>query len=140
MLNRAEVMEIIPHRDPFLLIDEITELEVGKRAKGYWHVTGREEFFRGHFPDHPVVPGVLIVEALSQVGAVATLSMPEFKGKIGFFAGIDGVRFKRMVRPGDTLVLETEITKIFGGVGHGNAVATVDGVKAAYGKLTFAVR
>ena len=140
MLTRADIMEIVPHRDPFLLIDEIDELEVGKRAKGKWHITGQEDFFRGHFPGYPVVPGVLIVEALSQVGAVAILTMPQFKGKLGFFAGIDGMRFKRMVKPGDTLVLETEITRVLAGIGQGVAVATVNGEKAAYGKMTFAVR
>ena len=101
MLNIDEIKKIIPHRYPFLLIDKVTELEPGKRAVGIKNVTMNEPFFAGHFPDYPVMPGVLIVEALAQVGAVAVLSMPEYAGRLAFFAGIDGVRFKRQVRPGE---------------------------------------
>jgi 3-hydroxyacyl-[acyl-carrier-protein] dehydratase len=139
MLNQEQIKEIIPHRAPFLLLDEITELEPGVRAVGKWHLTGDEEFFKGHFPGNPVLPGVLIVESLAQTGAVAVLSMEQFKGKIGYFAGIDGVKFKRKVLPGDTLTLEVELIKIRGIIGIGKAVATVNGEKAAYGELTFAI-
>ena len=103
MLNIDEIKKIIPHRYPFLLVDRITELEVGKKAVGIKNVTVNEPFFQGHFPEYPIMPGVLIVEAMAQVGAVAMLSVEENKGKIGVFAGIDKVKFKREVRPGDTL-------------------------------------
>ncbi|MDP2211337.1 MAG: 3-hydroxyacyl-ACP dehydratase FabZ, partial [Candidatus Aquicultor sp.] len=111
MLGIEEIKRIIPHRYPFLLIDQILEYEPGKWAKGLKNVTVNEPFFAGHFPDYPVMPGVLIVEALAQVGAVSILSLEANKGKIAFFAGIDGFRFKRQVLPGDQLTLEVEITK-----------------------------
>jgi len=139
MLDIKEIMKIIPHRNPFLLIDKIEELEPGKRAVGYKNVTMNEPFFQGHFPEEPIMPGVLIIEALAQTGAVAILSLPEYKGKIGYFAGIDGVRFKRKVVPGDTLKLEVEIIKRKGPIGVGKAVATVDGKIAVTGELTFAI-
>ena len=101
LLNQEQIKEIIPHRDPFLLVDEIEEMEPGVRAVGYKNVTGEEGFFRGHFPEYPVMPGVLIVEALAQVGAVSVLSLPENKGKLAFFGGIDKAKFRRQVRPGD---------------------------------------
>lgn len=140
MLDREQIKEIIPHRDPFLFPERILELEPAKRAVGEWRLTGEEYFFKGHFPDYPVLPGVLIVESLAQVGAVAILSSQEYKGKIAFFAGIDGFRFKRQVRPGDTLRLEVELTKMRGPVGKGWAKATVDGAVAAQGELMFAVQ
>lgn len=140
MLDIDEIKKIIPHRYPFLLVDKILELETGKRAVGIKNVTANEDFFVGHFPGYPVMPGVLIVEALAQVGAVAILSDEKNKGKIAFFAGIDGVRFKKQVRPGDTLHLEVELTKVKGPIGMGQAKATVDGEIVAQGELMFAVK
>lgn len=134
------IKKIIPHRYPFLLVDKILEIEEGRRAVGIKNVTANEYFFVGHFPDYPVMPGVLIVEALAQVGAVAILSKEENKGKIAFFAGIDGVRFKKQVRPGDQLRLETEIIKAKGPIGVGQAKATVDGEIVAQGELMFAIK
>ena len=139
MLNIDDIKKIIPHRYPFLLIDKITELEPGKRAVGIKNVTMNEPFFAGHFPDYPVMPGVLIVEALAQVGAVAVLSMPEYAGRLAFFAGIDGVRFKRQVRPGDTLRLEIELVTLRMGIGKGDAKAYVGDELAVSGQLTFAL-
>ncbi|MGA7672847.1 MAG: 3-hydroxyacyl-ACP dehydratase FabZ [Nitrolancea sp.] len=139
MLDARQIQEIIPHRYPFLLVDRIIEIEYGKHAVGIKNVTMGDPFFQGHFPDHPVMPGVLIVEALAQVGAVALLGMEENRGKLALFAGIDGVRFKRQVIPGDVLRLEVEVGKMRRGVGIGNAEATVDGQLAAKGQLMFAV-
>lgn len=139
MLDAQQIQQIIPHRYPFLLVDRIVELEWGKRAVGIKNVTMGDHFFQGHFPEFPVMPGVLIVEAMAQVGAVALLGMDEHKGKIAFFAGIDDVRFKRQVRPGDTLRLEVEVGKMRRNVGTGTATATVDGQLAARGQLMFAV-
>ncbi|MCQ2081945.1 MAG: 3-hydroxyacyl-ACP dehydratase FabZ [Lachnospiraceae bacterium] len=135
----AEIMNIIPHRHPFLLIDTIEELEVGVRAVGKKCVSMNEPYFAGHFPGNPVMPGVLIIEALAQVGAVAMLNMPELQGKTAYFAGIDKARFKKKVTPGDVLMLETSITKVKGPIGMGHAVATVDGKKVAEADLTFAI-
>lgn len=139
MLDIKGIMEIIPHRNPFLLIDKIEELEPGEKAIGYKNVTMNENFFQGHFPGEPVMPGVLIVEALAQTGAVAILSLDEYKGKIAYFAGINNLRFKRKVIPGDTLKLEVEITKRKGPIGIGSAKATVEGQIAVTGELTFAI-
>lgn len=139
MLDAQQIQEIIPHRFPFLLVDRILEIEWGKRAVGIKNVSMGEPFFQGHFPDFPVMPGVLIVEALAQVGAVALLGSDEHRGKMALFAGIDGVRFKRQVRPGDVLRLEVEMGKMRRGVGSGTAIATVDGQLAARGELMFAV-
>jgi len=139
-LDIDAIKKIIPHRYPFLLVDKILEIEEGRRAVGIKNVTANEYFFVGHFPDYPVMPGVLIVEALAQVGAVAILSKEENKGKIAFFAGIDGVRFKKQVRPGDQLRLETEIIKAKGPIGVGQAKATVDGEIVAQGELMFAIK
>ena len=139
-LDRDAIKKIIPHREPFLLIDEVLEMEPGRRAVATKTVTGDEFWFAGHFPDYPVMPGVLIVEALAQAGAAAILSMPESRGKIAFFAGIDGVRFKRQVKPGDTMRLECEIIKVKGPVGKGQATATVDGELVCRGELMFAVQ
>lgn len=140
MLDTNQIKKIIPHRHPFLLIDRILELEEGKRAVGLKNVSNNEHFFVGHFPEHPVMPGVLIVEALAQVGAVIILSKEENKGKIAFFAGIDGFRFKKEVVPGDQLKLEVEITKSKGPIGRGDATAYVDDKVAAKGELMFAVK
>lgn len=139
MLDRDQIMEIIPHRDPFLLVDTILELDE-VRAVGEWHLTGDEYFFKGHFPDYPVLPGVLMVESLAQVGAVIILNKEENRGKIVLFAGIDGIRFKRQVKPGETLRLEVEMTKARGPIGWGKARATVGGELAAQGELMFAVQ
>lgn len=138
-LNREQIMEIIPHRDPFLLLDEIIELEPGQRAVALRHVGPDEDYFRGHFPGNPIMPGVLQVEALAQAGAVAALSLPENKGRLVLFAGIDGVRFKRIVKPGETLRLEVEMTKMRGAIGKGEARATVDGELVCKATLTFAI-
>ncbi|ATF15975.1 3-hydroxyacyl-ACP dehydratase FabZ [Brevibacillus sp. HB1.4B] len=138
-LDIMQIQEIIPHRYPFLLIDKIEELELGKRAVGIKNVTVNEPFFQGHFPGYPVMPGVLIVEALAQVGAVAMLSMEEHQGKIGLFAGIDEFRFKDQVKPGDTLVLEVELTRVRGTVGKGHGKALVNGKVVAEGGLMFAL-
>ena len=135
----ARIQELLPHRFPFLLVDRVTELEPGVRAAGIKQVTINEWFFQGHFPGRPVMPGVLIVEALAQVGAVALLSQPEHAGKIVFFAGIDGVRFRRVVVPGDTLHLSVELTKLRSRVGKGRGEAWVEGQLAAEGEFTFAL-
>ena len=138
--NTQEIMEILPHRHPFLLIDTIEELEPGVRAVGRKNVTFNEPYFAGHFPGNPVMPGVLILEALAQTGAVAILSLPENRGKTAYFAGIDKAKFKQMVRPGDTLELETTIIRSTGPVGVGEAIATVNGKLAAKAELTFALK
>jgi 3-hydroxyacyl-[acyl-carrier-protein] dehydratase len=140
MLNSKQIQEIIPHRPPFLLVDRILELESGVRAVGLKNVTINEPFFAGHFPQFPVMPGVLIIEALAQVGATALLSVEENKGKIGFFAGIDGARFRGMVTPGDTLRLEVNITRMKGSIGKGKGVASVDGKTVAEAELMFALQ
>ncbi|PDZ47923.1 MULTISPECIES: 3-hydroxyacyl-ACP dehydratase FabZ [Bacillus] len=139
MLDIQQIKEIIPHRYPFLLVDKVLEVEEGKRAIGIKNVTANEEFFNGHFPDYPVMPGVLIVEALAQVGAVAMLKKEENRGRLAFFAGIDNCRFKRQVRPGDQLRLEVEMTRVRGSIGKGKAVATVDGEIACETEITFAL-
>lgn len=138
-LTTAEIMEILPHRQPFLLIDTVEELKPGVRAVAKKNVTFNEPYFAGHFPGNPVMPGVLIVEALAQTGAVAMLSQPEWKGKTAYFAGIDKARFKRKVVPGDVLILETEIVKLKGPIGIGRAAARVDGELACSAELTFAI-
>ena len=132
-------MEIIPHRYPFLLIYNIEELEPGVRAVGKKCVSANEPYLQGHFPGNPVMPGVLILEALAQVGAVAMLAQPEFKGRTAYFAGIDKSKFRRKVLPGDVLELETSIVKVKGSIGIGQAVARVDGKVAAQAELTFAI-
>ncbi len=139
LMGTKEIMEIIPHRQPFLLIDTIEELEPGKRAVGKKCVTYNEPFFAGHFPGEPVMPGVLIVEALAQTGAVAILSQPDFKGKTAYFGAINNARFKQKVVPGDLLMLELEIVRQKGPIGVGTAKATVNGKVAVQAELTFAV-
>lgn len=139
MLGIKEIQEIIPHRHPFLLVDCIEEMNPGVSATGYKCVTYDESFFKGHFPQEPVMPGVLIIEALAQVGAVAILSLEENKGRTAYFGGIDKAKFKKKVVPGDKLKLECEIIKRKGPVGVGKAVATVDGKLAASAELTFMI-
>ena len=138
-LTTKEIMEIIPHRQPFMLIDTIEEMEPGVRALAKKCVSYNEPFFQGHFPGEPVMPGVLIVEALAQTGAVAILSLPENKGKTAYFAAINSAKFKKKVIPGDVLMLETEIIKVKGPMGIGKATATVDGKVAVQAELTFAI-
>ncbi|CAJ1000960.1 MULTISPECIES: 3-hydroxyacyl-ACP dehydratase FabZ [Bacillales] len=137
-LDAVDIQAILPHRYPFLLVDKIVELEPGKRAVGIKNVTINEPFFQGHFPGYPVMPGVLIVEALAQVGGVA-MHTEETKGKLGLFAGIDGVRFKEQVKPGDTLVLEVEMTRLRGSIGKCHAIARVNDKVAVEGDLMFAL-
>ncbi|MGC5324946.1 3-hydroxyacyl-ACP dehydratase FabZ [Brevibacillus sp. SYSU BS000544] len=139
-LDINQIMEILPHRYPFLLVDRITDLQVGKRAVGIKNVTMNEPFFQGHFPQYPVMPGVLIVEALAQVGGVAVLSVEENKGKLALFAGIDDFRFKEQVKPGDQLELEVELTRLRGSIGKGHAVARVAGKVVAEGDMLFAIQ
>lgn len=138
-LDAVAIQAIIPHRHPFLLVDRIVELEPGKRAVGLKSVSMGEPFFTGHFPNYPVMPGVLIVEAMAQVGAVAMLQSPEGEGKLALFAGIDNVRFKRQVKPGDVLRLEVEIGPVRRGIGTGSGTATVDGELACRGDIMFAL-
>lgn len=140
MLDREAVMAIIPHRDPFLLVDRVLELETGVSAVGELDVRADMFWVPGHFPEYAVMPGVLIVEALAQVGAVALLSLPENTGKIAFFAGIDKVRFKRQVVPGDTLTMRVELTKVRGRIGFGEAIARVGEEVACVGELMFAIQ
>lgn len=139
MLDINQIKEIIPHRYPFLLVDRILEVEEAQRAIGIKNVTANEEFFNGHFPGYPVMPGVLIVEALAQVGAVAMLKKEENRGRLAFFAGIDNCRFKRQVKPGDQLRLEVEMTRVRGAIGKGKGTATVDGELVCEAELTFAL-
>jgi len=134
-----EIMACIPHRYPFLLVDSVDIQEEGKLAVGTKNVTINEPFFQGHFPQEPVMPGVLILEALAQVGAVLLLSEPEFKGKTAYFAGVNQARFRRKVVPGDVLKLEIEITKIRRSFGAGKGIATVNGEKAAEAEILFAI-
>ena len=138
-LGRAEIEAVLPHRDPFLLIDEVVELEPGARVVAKKAVRADEWYFAGHFPGRPIMPGVLIVEAMAQTGAFAVLSQPENRGRLALFAGIDGVRFKRMVEPGDELELTCDLERARGPVGRGRASARVRGELAARGTLTFAV-
>jgi len=140
MLDRDAIKAIIPHREPFLLVDRIEEFVPGESAVGFLDVTSEMFWVPGHFPDYAVMPGVLIVEALAQVGSVAMLALPENRGKIGFFAGIDKVRFKRQVRPGDTLRLECTTTKRRGPIGWGEAKAYVGDELACSGELMFAIQ
>lgn len=139
LMDKEQIKQIIPHRDPFLLIDEVNELEVGKRVVATKYLKPDEFWFKGHFPQQPVQPGVLTIEMLAQAGAVCALSMPENKGKLAFFAGIDKARFTGVVKPGDTLRLEVEIVKMKGKIGIGKAVASVDGKKVARAEIMFAL-
>lgn len=139
MLNNAEIQSIIPHRYPFLLVDRILEIEYGKKAVGIKNVTVNEPFFQGHFPGNPIMPGVLIVEALAQLGAVSILGLPENKGKLALFTGIDGLRFRRQVVPGDTLRMEVEMLNFKRGIGKAKAQAYVGDDLAVSGELMFAI-
>lgn len=138
MIGRDEIKKVLPHREPFLLIDEITEVQVGKSAKAVWHVREDYDVFRGHFPGNPVLPGVLMVEALAQTGAYAILLDEKFKGKLALFGGIDGVKFRGLVRPGDDLVLEAELKRISSFGGKAQARASVDGKTVCEGEIMFA--
>ncbi|EGL13538.1 3-hydroxyacyl-ACP dehydratase FabZ [Paenibacillus chitinolyticus] len=139
MLDNKQIQEIIPHRYPFLLVDRILEVEDGVRAVGLKNVTANEPFFQGHFPGYPVMPGVLILEALAQVGAFAILNVEANRGKIGLLAGVDGFRFRRQVTPGDTLTLEVKITRLKGTIGKGQATAKVGEELVAEGEIMFAL-
>jgi len=138
-LEAADIMRIIPHRYPFLLIDRVVELEPGKRVVAMKSVTANEPQFTGHFPGRPIMPGVLMVEALAQAGAVAVLSLPEYRGKLALFAGIDECRFRRTVLPGDTLRLEVTLEKLRGVFGRGRGVASVDGEVAVEATISFVI-
>lgn len=139
MMDINEIREILPHRYPFLLVDRVTEVVEGKSIKGYKNVTINDQFFQGHFPEKPIMPGVLILEALAQLGAVSILSMDEFKGKIPMFAGADKVKWRKPVLPGDRLDLSCEIIKLRGPIGIGKAVATVEGKKVCEAEIMFAI-
>jgi 3-hydroxyacyl-[acyl-carrier-protein] dehydratase len=139
MLNNIDIQNIIPHRYPFLLVDKITEIEYGKKAIGIKNVTVNEPFFQGHFPGNPIMPGVLIVEAMAQVGAVSILGMEQNKGKLAVFTGIDSLRFRRQVVPGDTLRMEIEMLAFKRGIGKAKAEAFVGDELAASGELMFAI-
>lgn len=139
ILDREGIQKIIPHRDPFLLIDEILECEIGKRAKAVWHITEELYFFKGHFPKKPILPGVLITESLAQTGAVAILQDERFKDKFALFGGIDGVRFRGQVVPGDDLILETEIIRMSSIGGKGTVRAMVGDKVVCDGQILFAL-
>lgn len=139
MLSNQEIRDILPHRYPFLLVDKIIELEPGKSAVGIKNVTANEPFFQGHFPQYPVMPGVLIAEAMAQVGCVALLSLPENEGKLGMFTAIDKMKFRRQVFPGDTLELRAEVLGMKLNIGKAKVSATVDGQIAAMGEIGFAL-
>lgn len=140
ILTGKEIEEIIPHRYPFRLVDRIEDYEPGQWAIGRKCVTSDEPFFQGHFPDYPVVPGVLLIEALAQTGAVAVLSMPEYKGKLALFGGIKNARFKKQVVPGDVVILKAELEKIYGPLGIARGEALVDGKPAVTAEITFALQ
>ncbi|TYQ14615.1 UNVERIFIED_CONTAM: 3-hydroxyacyl-[acyl-carrier-protein] dehydratase [Acetivibrio alkalicellulosi] len=139
MLSNIDIQNIIPHRYPFLLIDKVVEVEPGKKAVAIKNVTANEPFFQGHFPGYPIMPGVLIVEALAQTACVAGLMLEENKGKLGFFTGIESMKFRKQVHPGDTLKLEAEFLVFKMGMGKVKVVATVDGAVAAQGEIKFAI-
>lgn len=137
--NIQEIMEMIPHRYPFLLVDRITECIPGKYSKGYKNLTMNEEFFQGHFPNNPIMPGVLQIEAMAQCAAPILLKLPQFEGKLALFAGIENVRFKNIVRPGDRLEMEIVLTKLRGPIGKSHAIGRVDGKIVVEADLTVAM-
>ncbi|MFC4661387.1 3-hydroxyacyl-ACP dehydratase FabZ [Oceanobacillus aidingensis] len=139
-MDIQQIKEVLPHRYPFLLVDQVKDIEEGKKVIAIKNVTANEPFFPGHFPDYPVMPGVLILEALAQTGAIAVLGIEENKGKIGFLAGVDKCRFKRQVKPGDQLELVVEIIRMKGPIGKGKGVATVNGEVACEAEITFAIK
>jgi len=139
VMNIQEIKEVIPHRFPMLLLDRIEELEEGKRIVAKKNVTVNEPFFQGHFPHEPVMPGVLIIEAMAQAGAVSLLSLEQFQGKTAYFGGIDKAKFRKKVTPGDTLMLEVELLKVKSSAGVGKGIARVDGKKVAEAELTFMI-
>jgi 3-hydroxyacyl-[acyl-carrier-protein] dehydratase len=139
-LNSNEIEKILPHRYPFLLVDKILDGEEGNWAAGIKNITRNEYFFQGHFPEYHVMPGVLIIEALAQVGAIALLSLEENRGKIAFFAGIKSAKFKKEVLPGDQLYLECKLKRQLGNIGFGSAIAKVDGEICCTAELTFAIK
>lgn len=139
LIDKEGIKKIIPHREPFLLIDEVLECEVGKRAKAVWHITEDLYFFKGHFPGRPILPGVLIAESLAQTGAIAILQHEKYKDKFALFGGIDGVRFRGQVKPGDDLILETEIERMSSVGGKGNVVAKVNDKVVCDGHILFAL-
>lgn len=139
MLNKEEIKKIIPQREPFLMIDEVEKYQPGESAVAYKYVNEKEWYFQGHFPGNPIMPGVLITESLAQTGAIAILSVEENRGKNALFGGIDKMKFKKMVLPGDKLKLEVKIIKKKGPIGVGEAIATVEGKIVAKGELTFAI-
>lgn len=139
MLSNVEIQKLIPHKYPFLLVDKVIEIEEGKRAVGIKNVTANEPFFQGHFPGNPIMPGVLIVEALAQVGCVVMLSLEENKGKLGVFTGINDFRFRRQVIPGDVLKLEAEMIAIKRSIGKAKVTAYVEDKVAAEGEIMFAL-
>ena len=138
-LSKEEIKKIIPHREPFLLIDEVVEVEPGKRIKGIKYVKQDEYYFKGHFPSNPIMPGVLMIEAIAQTGAIAALLLPENKGKFVLFAGIDKVRFKKVVKPGDKLLIDVEMVDIRRNIGRAKGIATVDGSPACSAEIMFAL-
>ena len=138
-MEAAQIMEILPHRYPFLLVDRVVELEPGVRAVAIKQVTANEPHFTGHFPERPIMPGVLMIEALAQAAGIAVLTLPDYRGKLGLFAGIDDCRFKRLVVPGDTLRLEVTVEKLRGMFGRVRAVASVEGETAAEGTLSIII-
>ena len=138
-LDITQIQKILPHRYPMILIDRVDEVEPGQYAIARRNVMINETVFNGHFPNNPVLPGALIVESLAQTGAIALLSQPEFKGKTAYFGGIKSAEFRRVVRPGDQMVLKVELEKVKGSIGIGKAVATVDGKRACTAELTFMI-
>jgi 3-hydroxyacyl-[acyl-carrier-protein] dehydratase len=139
MMDSEAIQRIIPHRPPFLLVDRVLECEPGKRAVGIKAVSAGEPYLAGHFPGRPIVPGVILLEAMAQLGAVAILSDPQWQGRVPLFGGVDKVRFRRPVRPGDVVHMEVQIVRMLRGLGKGQATARVDGALAAEGELTFAL-
>ncbi len=138
-LDISEIKKILPHRYPFLLVDRVTSIEPGKAAKGYKNLTANEQFFEGHFPFKPIMPGVLMVEALAQLACIAILVKDEYKGKLGVFTGIDGFKFKSMAQPGDRLDMEVELLKIRGPIGKLHAIARIGDKLVCEGEISFAM-